>query len=234
MLVVIAIISILATILLSALNKSMEKAREIYCLNNIKQFGYSVTVYSDSFDSFAMPCMLGGATQYSWIDYFRNDGGMNNNIFKCPSMSETECFNPFGGGSLPYSVTYASYTMNVIEKSNWNAAPISSDPDHSAGWGDNSTNPVSLRTINNPSSKIYIVDVLRKLPGYNAGFNSSDATRITSYLETDHGALPLDAGADRRDVGKHHNSGFNALMGDIHGERIKISEPDQWVVTTNL
>ena len=38
-LVVIAIISILAALLLSALKKAQDKAREIYCLNNTKQFG---------------------------------------------------------------------------------------------------------------------------------------------------------------------------------------------------
>jgi prepilin-type N-terminal cleavage/methylation domain-containing protein len=233
LLVVIAIFSILAALLLSALNKARDKAREIYCLNNTKQFGYAVTVYSDTFDGFAIPCIFGTSSQYSWIDYLRNDG-MNDLVFKCPSMSSEECFNPYGGGSLPYSVTDASYTMNVIAKSAWNGAGITSDPDRSAGWGDNSTNPISLKKIRDPSRKIYIVDVLKYDSAYGGFFGSSDATRIVSYLETDHGPLPFDAGADRRDVGKHHSAGFNALMGDTHGELIKESEPDQWVVTTDL
>jgi prepilin-type N-terminal cleavage/methylation domain-containing protein len=231
LLVVVAIISILAALLLPSLNKARDKAKEIYCLNSIKQFGYTAQVYSDSFDGFAIPCVFGTANQYSWIDYMHNENGMNKKIFKCPSLTDDQCFNPYGGSSLPSSVSDASYTMNVIAKGKWNGAAISSDPDNSTGWGNDSTNPISIKKIPTPTTKIYIVDALKDDPSYDAGFNSSDATRITSYLETDHGALPSDQGTDRRDVGKHHANGFNALMGDLHGEMIKTSSPDQWVVS---
>ncbi len=234
LLVIVAIISILAGLLLPALNKARDKAKEIYCLNSIKQFGYAAQIYSDSFNGFAIPCVFDAASDYSWIDYMHNENGMNKKIFQCPSMTEEQCFNPYGGSDLPSSVSDASYTMNVIEKGKWNGAAISSNPDSSTGWGDNSNNPISLKNIPEPTNKIYIVDVLKKESGYggwaNAATHSSDATRIVSYLETDHGTLPVDAGTDRRDVGKHHADGFNALMGDLHGERIKTSSPDQWVV----
>ena len=50
LLVVIAIIAILAALLLPVLGRSKEKAKNLTCINNLKQLGVAVRLYSDAND----------------------------------------------------------------------------------------------------------------------------------------------------------------------------------------
>ena len=124
LLVVIAIIAILAAMLLPALNSAREKAREISCLSNLKQYTVALEFYIDSSKEY-FPWRYNQYGNYTGayrgmfgdmnlIPYRHVKGtGMYTDVVRCPNRKwqQTNSSRYDGGRYYDYNGTY---TMNCV------------------------------------------------------------------------------------------------------------------------
>lgn len=129
LLVVIAIIAILAAILLPVLGQAKKRAIQVQCLNNVKQLGLGMTLYTgENNDVYPFLASKNGYLPQDWI-YWRisvnypppskspimaelgagaaSTNGGANSVFKCPA----DTIAPYNGTTRTYAW---SYTVNNV------------------------------------------------------------------------------------------------------------------------
>ncbi len=122
LLVVMAIISILAGMLLPALEKALASARAVQCANNLKQQGTAIVLYADQFADALVPARINYAGGW-WMHYLyyarlfdtKVTSGYYPDIMHCPSMDLAVNNGAFFAGRFHYGTNlYLNPTlMNV-------------------------------------------------------------------------------------------------------------------------
>ncbi|MHC4874164.1 MAG: type II secretion system protein [Planctomycetota bacterium] len=190
LLVVIAIISILAGMLLPALENAIGSARTMTCLNNIKQF-YTVEVfYSDDNRGYVTPYLTeNSVNRKTWtdlligdyVDYTKESPG----IFECPTIELTEDLN---GHKKHYA---------IINKDSW-SSPCSLTNQNSCC----SVQKFTHDFRDGPSAQAFFIDTC-------AGYTSNDEKY---YYELSNANLKETSGDNFQTVYHHNNNDYDIWL----------------------
>ena len=181
LLVVIAIIAILAGLLLPALARAKQKAKQTACINNMRQLGIALTMYVQDFHQY--PNSYSPALEvYVWAPRLLSYVSNNRNVYFCPAAMPDSAWDtnvnktlqPRLGenGKIDYYAIYSggSSDNGSVFSIGYNDWGLSQALALGMG-GDVGSPPISDATLVNPSEMIAMGEVRTDVTSIQFGAN---------------------------------------------------------------
>ena len=217
LLVVIAIITILAGMLLPALNKARDKAKSITCLNQMKQIGTAHQMYISDSDGFAATCIPPGGKHW----FYNLSPYMNKKLtmWGCPGAAST---NPEAHKlDILYTSTSAAATFK------WNASIGINSQTFSGRKADNTLLPVKINRAKRPGSVIYSGDG-RTGREYQKATGGDPSNNGSLHLRHDVSIAPYGGSIGMFSYFVRHQKMINLGFLDGHAESVSFYEFKRW------
>ena len=185
LLVVIAIIAVLAGLLLPALSQAKERARRVFCLNNLKELNYALYIFTGDHDEFYPPRLSASRWPAQLVDY-----DLDTNLLRCPS----DGVNPITYGGDPNAADQAprSYFIN-----GWNDAfseTLSSNLFWGAYMGGTYSNGMATAGITRPSDTILLGEKQTSFGDFYMDVYEDVGNDLDRFEQGRHGTRPPTVG----------------------------------------
>ena len=225
LLVVIAIIAILAAMLLPALSRAKQKAKQTACISNMRQIGLALNMYPGDYNQYPNCLYYGAQGIYVWQPRIFSLMGNNRDAFYCPAALPQSAWDKTANSTVqsvigengkidPYGILTTgggnSGTRFSLGYNDWGIDR--SNPNVVLGMGaDVGTPPVTESKVRRPVDMIAVADVRSDTPAGQIQF-SANTTPPTSWTLLQLGAYHPQVPCNR------HNYRTDVLFVDDHVE----------------
>ena len=240
LLVVIAIIAILAALLLPALARAKQKAKQTACLSNMRQIGMGTTMYAHDFSDFlpyGYAYTWPGQTLLYWWQDFCRPYMKTEKVYSCASALRHNTWTDKRPPGTPNVLTN-DYVCNpqggvfyMTGKREW----VGANGPFINNWDNPSRR---LSEIQDTTGTIAICDARNRI-GNDPGIfeiwciEQTDAWYNAGFGPAYYGGSPDTKNPTIGHVGKRHNGGFNTTFCDGHADYVKKSKLGMWTSRAN-